>query len=163
MDLPASASGRAPAGPEGTAPAKPGRRTARELLRAWFIASRPQVKPVTIIPVLVGLLLAAEDGAFDPWLAVLTMIGSLLIHAGTDLSNDYYDYVMYRGDAPFTGGSGVIQAGLLSPENRVGIELSAVVDRREFGLDWQEELPTGGITLGYDVTLEAVLEFVEEE
>ncbi|MFS8640461.1 MAG: prenyltransferase [Symbiobacteriaceae bacterium] len=117
MDLPASASGRAPAGPQGTVPAKPGRRTARELLRAWFIASRPQVKPVTIIPVLVGLLLAVEDGSFDPWLAVLTMIGSLLIHAGTDLSNDYYDYVMYRGDAPFTGGSGVIQAGLLSPES----------------------------------------------
>jgi len=37
------------------------------------------------------------------------------------------------------------------------------VDRRDFGLDWQEALPTGGDTLGYDVTLEAVLEFVEDE
>lgn len=117
MDLPASVTGGAPAGSQGTAPARPGRRTARELLRAWFIAIRPQMKPVTIIPVLVGLLLAAEDGFFDPWLAVLTMIGSLLIHAGTDLANDYYDFIMYRGDAPFTGGSGVIQAGLLSPES----------------------------------------------
>lgn len=117
MDLPVSASDRAAGGPEDSARARPGRRPARELLRAWFIASRPQVKPVTIIPVLVGLLLAAEDGFFDPWLALLTMVGSLLIHAGTDLANDYYDYIMYRGDAPFTGGSGVIQAGLLSPES----------------------------------------------
>jgi polyisoprenoid-binding protein YceI len=61
------------------------------------------------------------------------------------------------------GRIGLPGAGLLSPENRVGIELSAVVDRRDFGLDWQEPLPTGGDTLGYDVTLEAVLEFVEQE
>ena len=61
-----------------------------------------------------------------------------------------------------TGRIGLPGPGLLSPENRVGIELSAVVDRRDYGLDWQEQLPTGGDTLGYDVTLEAVLEFVEE-
>jgi polyisoprenoid-binding protein YceI len=62
-----------------------------------------------------------------------------------------------------TGRIGLPGAGLLSPENRVGIELSAVVDRRDFGLDWQERLPTGGDTLGYAVTLEAILEFVEDE
>jgi polyisoprenoid-binding protein YceI len=62
-----------------------------------------------------------------------------------------------------TGRIGLPGAGLLSPENRVGIELSAVVDRRDYGLDWQERLPTGGDTLGYDVTLEAILEFVEQE
>jgi polyisoprenoid-binding protein YceI len=62
-----------------------------------------------------------------------------------------------------TGRIGLPGPGLLSPENRVGIELSAVVDRRDFGLDWQEQLPTGGDTLGYDVTLEAILEFVEDD
>ncbi len=62
-----------------------------------------------------------------------------------------------------TGRIGLPGAGLLSPENRVGIELSAIVDRRDFGLDWQEELPGGGDTLGWDVTLEALLEFVEAE
>ncbi len=60
-----------------------------------------------------------------------------------------------------TGRIGLPGPGLLSPENRVGIELSTVVDRREFGLDWQEALPGGGDTLGWDVTLEALLEFVE--
>jgi polyisoprenoid-binding protein YceI len=62
-----------------------------------------------------------------------------------------------------TGRIGLPGPGLLSPENRVGIELSAVVDRRDYGLDWQERLPTGGDTLGWDVTLEAILEFVEQE
>jgi polyisoprenoid-binding protein YceI len=60
-----------------------------------------------------------------------------------------------------TGRIGLPGPGLLSPENRVGIELSATIDRRDFGLDWQEALPGGGDTLGWDVTLEALLEFVE--
>jgi polyisoprenoid-binding protein YceI len=59
------------------------------------------------------------------------------------------------------GRIGLAGPGLLSPENRVGIELTATVDRRDFGLHWQEELPGGGDTLGWDVTLEALLEFVE--
>jgi len=45
-----------------------------------------------------------------------------------------------------TGRVGIPGPGLLSPENRVGIELSAVVDRRDYGLDWQEQLPSGGDT-----------------
>ncbi|MGH2899325.1 MAG: YceI family protein [Solirubrobacteraceae bacterium] len=61
-----------------------------------------------------------------------------------------------------TGKAGLPGPGLLSPENRVGIELSATIDRRDFGLDWQEPLPGGGDTLGWDVTLEALLEFVEQ-
>jgi polyisoprenoid-binding protein YceI len=60
------------------------------------------------------------------------------------------------------GRIGLPGPGLLSPENRVGVELSSVVDRRDFGLDWQEALPTGGDTLGWDVTLEALIEFVEQ-
>jgi len=61
-----------------------------------------------------------------------------------------------------SGKIGLPGAGLLSPENRVGLELSATIDRRDFGLDWQEQLPGGGDTLGWDVTLEALLEFVEQ-
>ena len=89
----------------------------RLLLKAWFVASRPHLKPVTIIPVAVGILVAGGQGHFDPWLALWTMLGCLAIHAGTDMANDYFDFIMYRGDAPFTGGSGVIQAGWLSPDS----------------------------------------------
>ncbi len=80
----------------------------------------------------------------------LTATGELTIHGHTQT-------------VEATGRIGLPGPGLLSPENRVGIELTAVVDRRGFGLDWQERLPTGGDTLGWDVTLEAILEFVEQE
>jgi polyisoprenoid-binding protein YceI len=45
---------------------------------------------------------------------------------------------------------------------RVGIELEAKVDRHDFGLDWQMELPDGGDTLGDEVTLTVHLELVKE-
>jgi polyisoprenoid-binding protein YceI len=90
----------------------------------------------------------------------------------SDFHGDDTRAIVVAGDLTIHGHTLAVQAGgriglpgpgLLSPENRVGIELSAVVDRRDFGLDWQEPLAGGGITLGYDVTLEAILEFVEEE
>ena len=41
---------------------------------------------------------------------------------------------------------------------RMGLELEAVVDRREFGLTWNMALPKGGFALGHDVTLHVDLE-----
>jgi polyisoprenoid-binding protein YceI len=42
---------------------------------------------------------------------------------------------------------------------RVGLELSATIDRRDWGLDWQALLPSGGDALGWNVELSAHLEF----
>ena len=40
---------------------------------------------------------------------------------------------------------------------RAGLELATVIDRRDFGFEWQMELPGGGDALSYDVTLEVSL------
>jgi len=45
---------------------------------------------------------------------------------------------------------------------RLGLSLQAKVDRRDFGLDWQAELPSGGEALDYAVEIAVDLEFVEE-
>jgi polyisoprenoid-binding protein YceI len=45
---------------------------------------------------------------------------------------------------------------------RVGLSLEATVDRRNFGLDWQAELPSGGDVLDYAVTINVDLELVGE-
>jgi polyisoprenoid-binding protein YceI len=88
----------------------------------------------------------------------------------SQFSGDAARAIAVRGDLTIHGHTRSVEAtgriglpgpGLLSPENRIGIELSATVDRRDFGLGWQEQLPAGGDTLGWDVTLEALLEFVE--
>ncbi|MGH9164195.1 MAG: YceI family protein [Acidimicrobiales bacterium] len=45
---------------------------------------------------------------------------------------------------------------------RTAIELTATVDRRDWGMDWQMALPNGGDALGYDVVLTAHIELVEQ-
>lgn len=44
---------------------------------------------------------------------------------------------------------------------RASFELSTTVDRREFGLNWQNALPNGSDALAWDVTLNVDLQFVK--
>jgi len=44
----------------------------------------------------------------------------------------------------------------------VGLDLEATVDRREYGLNWQAQLPKGGEVLGWYVTLQIHLELIKE-
>ena len=46
---------------------------------------------------------------------------------------------------------------------RIGLALEAIVDRREFGLNWNAPLPKGGFALGNDVRLVVALELVQSE
>ena len=65
-------------------------------------------------------------------------------------------------EAEAKGRMGLPGPALLTGLDQVTVELAVTIDRREFGLDWQEELPGGGATLSNDVTIEAVLEFARE-
>jgi polyisoprenoid-binding protein YceI len=49
----------------------------------------------------------------------------------------------------------------LSGNERIGLQLETVVDRREFGLNWNAPLPKGGFMLANDVTLTVDLELVQ--
>ena len=76
----------------------------------------------TIIPVLFGSILAWHDTSifiFNRFL--LTLTGAVLMHAGTNLANDYFDYIAGCDEAnptptPFSGGSRVIQNGQILPK-----------------------------------------------
>lgn len=83
----------------------------------WYMATRPFSFTASIIPVLVGTLLAAYDGHFDPLILALVVIASVLVHAGSNLVNDYYDHVK-GADAPHhLGRGGMIQRGLIAPRH----------------------------------------------
>ncbi|MCL2806882.1 MAG: 1,4-dihydroxy-2-naphthoate octaprenyltransferase [Coriobacteriia bacterium] len=64
------------------------------MLKEWYIASRPWSLTAAIIPILVGAGYAwwATD-EFRPLLFVLTLIGGILIQAGTNYINTYGDYM----------------------------------------------------------------------
>jgi len=59
--------------------------------RDWFLAARPWSFTMTAISVSVGSALAALDGGFSWPLYLLTLIGTILMHAASNLINDYHD------------------------------------------------------------------------
>ena len=61
------------------------------IYRNWFLASRPWSFSMTAISVSVGSALAAIDGNFSWIYYLITLIGTVLLHAATNLINDYYD------------------------------------------------------------------------
>jgi 1,4-dihydroxy-2-naphthoate octaprenyltransferase len=75
-----------------------------------------------LVPVLLGTVLAwTRTGLFNGWVFLLTLLGAILLNAGTNMVNDYFDHKWGSDEVntefanPFTGGSRVIQMGLATP------------------------------------------------
>jgi 1,4-dihydroxy-2-naphthoate octaprenyltransferase len=66
--------------------------------RNWFLASRPWSFSMTFISVSVASAMAAWEGIFSWPLYAVTMITMILVHAATNLINDYYD-VLHEVDS----------------------------------------------------------------
>ena len=84
--------------------------------RVWLEASRPFSFTASVTPVLIGTVLAIMDGPFLFGRFLLALIGSLFIQVGTNMINDYYDYVNGVDTPETLGPSQVIQRGLLSAD-----------------------------------------------
>jgi len=50
----------------------------------------------------------------------------------------------------------------IAGHDKLGVELEAIIDRREYGLTWNAPLPKGGFALDNDVKLGVSLELVRE-
>jgi len=90
-------------------------------LSVLFLASRPQYLGASVAPVLVGSALGyAIAGSFNLGLFVLAVFAIMALHAGANVTNDYFDS-QSRNDwvnehpTPFSGGRQFIQKGILSP------------------------------------------------
>jgi 1,4-dihydroxy-2-naphthoate octaprenyltransferase len=87
-----------------------------------FLALRTTRLPflsATIVPVVLGILIAASHGSFDLVAAILTVVGASFVHLGLNVANDVFDTVQGADDAnvtptQFSGGSRVIQYGLVT-------------------------------------------------
>ena len=93
----------------------------RSKVVVWLREVRGPFFTASVIPVVVGTAAAyAATGRVDWTLFALALVAVVLLHAGANVANDYFDHVS-GADArnprptPFSGGSRVIQEGLLSP------------------------------------------------
>ena len=89
--------------------------------KKWAVAARLPFLTACVMPVLAALAASwRAQGSLRPWLALLTLVGVALIHAGFNLANDFFDHLSgadaaNRVPTPFSGGSRVIQDGVVSP------------------------------------------------
>ncbi len=103
--------------------------------RVWVQAARPFSWTASMVPVFLGAALALRAEGDVRWqLFPLVVLASLLIHAGTNLSNDYFDF--RKGvDRPETHGSSrVLVDGLLTPGQVLIAGLGAFAATAAIGL-----------------------------
>jgi len=89
----------------------------------WVIKTRAPFLTATLVPILLGSLIAwARTDTLYPGYFLLTLFGGLCLQAGVNMTNDYFDHtwgsdqVNREFAAPFTGGSRLIQMGVVSPK-----------------------------------------------
>jgi 1,4-dihydroxy-2-naphthoate polyprenyltransferase len=84
-------------------------------LRIWLDAARPKTLWAGVAPVLMGTAMAASDGALHVPAALGALAGAVLIQAGTNYINDYYDFAKGTDTAERLGPARAIHAGLVTP------------------------------------------------
>jgi 1,4-dihydroxy-2-naphthoate octaprenyltransferase len=97
-------------------------RTIRPKLSPFWLALRTTRLPflsATAVPVLLGIAVAATDGVFTWWTALLTLVGASLAHLAINVTNDIFDTLSGADEAnttptQFSGGSRVAVYDLVS-------------------------------------------------
>ena len=84
-------------------------------VQVWTHAARPKTLVAGISPALIGATLAISQGYFDPILFLFTLLTGLCIQIGTNLSNDYFDFIKGADTSARKGFMRVTQAGLVTP------------------------------------------------
>ncbi|MBM4327860.1 MAG: prenyltransferase [Deltaproteobacteria bacterium] len=88
-------------------------------LSDWFRETRPQYLALPVVLVFLGSAVAATEGPFYLWRAIVALIGLLSVHISVNVLNDYSDYRSGIDfdtiPTPFSGGSGLLVAGIIEP------------------------------------------------
>ena len=91
-------------------------------LALWLKEIRSPFFTASVLPVIIGTALAySAHNSFDLTLFILAVSATVAIHAGANITNDYFDHIsgndrLNDNKTPFSGGSRMIQNNLLSPK-----------------------------------------------
>jgi len=86
--------------------------------KLYFLETRPQFLILSVVLGITGICVAWYDGFFNIGDALLATFGLILTHISVNTLNDFFDYRSgidkVTDRTPFSGGSGMIKAGLLT-------------------------------------------------
>ncbi len=102
--------------------------------KALILASRPPFLQVTLASIIIGIVIAwIHNVAIDPLLALFVLLIGILFHLSVNLVHEYWDWksgtdnINVNAIRPFTGGSGMIQLGLVTPKEELAFGLSLMI------------------------------------
>jgi len=98
-------------------------------LKLFFLETRPQFLLLSVALAFLGTSVAWYDGFFNLGYALLAGFGLLLTHISVNTLNDYFDYRsgvdLATKRTPFSGGSGILPAELLTPKQVFWLGMSS--------------------------------------
>jgi 1,4-dihydroxy-2-naphthoate octaprenyltransferase len=105
----------------------------------FFLATRLPFLTASLVPVALGIAAAATQHRFNLGLAALTLLGAVAVHLGLNVANDVFDATSGADEynvnpTLFSGGSRVIQYGLVSLRQMIAISAVAYVVAIAIGL-----------------------------
>jgi 1,4-dihydroxy-2-naphthoate octaprenyltransferase len=106
----------------------------------WFLETRPQFLLLAVLLVLHAAALAFwKVGSIDVVRFVLCIVGLVLLHASVNVLNDWHDWEKTGIDketprTPFSGGSGLLPAGAMTPKAVLGLGIGTLVAGSAIGL-----------------------------
>ncbi|MEA2683532.1 MAG: 1,4-dihydroxy-2-naphthoate polyprenyltransferase [Chloroflexota bacterium] len=119
----------------------------------FFLATRLPFLTATLVPVFLGIAAAGLDHHFSFGLALLTLLGGIAVHLGLNVANDVFDARSGADDynvnpTMFSGGSRVIQYGLVTLRQMVMIMITCYAIAAVIGLILVAQAGTGLLWLG---------------
>lgn len=84
-------------------------------IRPWLLAARPKTLPAAAVPVVVGTALAARLGEWHVVPAALCLAFALLVQIGTNLANDYFDFMKGADTRDRLGPTRMVASGAVAP------------------------------------------------
>lgn len=84
-------------------------------VKIWLDSCRPKTLPASIAPVMIGAAMAYDIFRIDMLILALTFAAAILIQIGTNLANDYYDFIKGADTSKRQGPVRATQAGFVKP------------------------------------------------
>jgi 1,4-dihydroxy-2-naphthoate octaprenyltransferase len=80
--------------------------------------------------IFLGTSVAAAEGSFQLWRAILALVGLTLLHVSVNVLNEYSDFRtgidFQTAPTPFSGGSGMLTAGKIAPASAYAVGMACL-------------------------------------